>query len=324
MKMGEIVEYKTEIKDCRKEYAESVVADMEAYANKHGLFIGKKEYVDYEKSTDCFGVVCRTEKRYLDAILFSGIVSTINGLEYVIVYNSYYPGFVFAMNRPDRRETYATGKGFISPYPGKTTDSYNTLHGREFRNITDAKWKIAEEWPSFKNLVRHDWANHCPEQALDGMMQAFRDCEAKHVRRLKNQNSLEKKKERIQASEDALPTILDVLAPMVGGKEIFKGYHRDICPGDKYTIRVDTDLNTGVEQTRVECYIAYTSKRDTFFVVIRLYGWNDCDILCRSGSWDAEGGLETVAKYVKFGREVAGLYGETARKFAEAKEKLLK
>jgi hypothetical protein len=156
MKMGEIVDYKTEIKDCRKEYAESVVADMEAYANKHGLFLGKKEYVDYEKSTDCFGVVCRTEKRYLDAILFSGIVSAINGLEYVIVYNSYYPGFVFAMNRPDRRETYATGKGCIFPYPGKTTDSYNTLHGREFRNIADAKWKIAEEWPSFKNLVRHD------------------------------------------------------------------------------------------------------------------------------------------------------------------------
>jgi hypothetical protein len=141
---------------------------------------------------------------------------------------------------------------------------------------------------------------------------------------MKNQNSLEKKKERIQASEDALPNILDVLAPMVGGKEVFKGYKRSIYPGDKYTIRVDTDLNTGVEQTRVECYIAYTSKRDTFFVVIRLYGWNDCDILCRSGSWDAEGGLETVAKYVKFGREVAGLYGETARKFAETKEKLLK
>lgn len=38
----------------------------------------------------------------------------------------------------------------------------------------------------------------------------------------------------------------------------------------------------------------------------------------------AEGDLETVAKYIKFGREVAGIYGETARKFAEAKEKLLK
>jgi hypothetical protein len=321
--MGEIVEYKTEIKDCRKEYAESVVADMEAYANKHGLFLGKKEYVEHEKSTDCFGVVCRTEKRYLDAILFSGIVSAINGLEYVIVYNSYLPGFVFAMNRPDRRETYATGKGFIYPYPGKTKDSYDTLHGREFSNITDAKWKIGEDWPSFKNLVRHDWANHCPEQALDGMMQAFRDCEAKHVRRLKNQNSLEKKKERIQASEDALPTILDVLAPMVGGKEVFKGYKRSIYPGDKYTIRVDTELNTGVEQTRVECNIAYTPKRDTFLVQIRLYAWSECELLSVDGAyWDAEGDLETVAKYVKFGREVAGLYGETARKFAETKEKL--
>ena len=78
--MGEIIEFKTEIKDCRKEYAESVVADMEAYANKHGLFLGKKEYLENEKSTDCYGVVCRTEKRYLDAILFSGIVSAINGL----------------------------------------------------------------------------------------------------------------------------------------------------------------------------------------------------------------------------------------------------
>ena len=323
--MSENVEIKTEIKDYRKEYAESVVADMEAYANKHGLFLGRKEYVENEKSTDCYGVVCRTEKRYLDAILFSGIVSAINGLEYVIVYNSYYPGFVFAMNRPDRRETYANGKRYIDPYPGKTTDSYNTLHGREFRNITDAKWKIGEEWPSFKNLVRHDWANHCPEQALDGMMQAFRDCEAKHARRLKNQNSLEKKKERIQASEDALPTILDVLAPMVGGKEVFKGYERSICPGDKYTIRVDTELNTGVEQTRVECNIAYTPKRDIFLVQIRLYAWSECEILSVDGAyWDAEGDLETVAKYVKFGREVAGIYGETARKFAEAKEKLLK
>lgn len=318
-------EFKTEIKDYRKEYAESVVADMEAYANKHGLFLGKKEYVEHEKSTDCFGFICKTEKRYLDAILFSGIVSAINGLEYVIVYNSYLPGFVFAMNRPDRRETYATGKGYIFPYPGKTTDSYDTMHGREFRNITDAKWKIGEEWPSFKNLVRHDWANHCPEQALDGMMQAFRDCEAKHVRRLKNQNSLEAKKLRIQASEDSLPNILDVLAPMVGGKEVFKGYERSICPGDKYTIRVDTELNTGVERTRVECNIAYTSKRDIFLVQIRLNAWSECEILSVDGAyWDAEGDLETVAKYIKFGREVAGLYGETARKFAEAKEKLVK
>ena len=323
--MGEIVEFKTEIKDYRKEYAESVVADMEAYANKHGLFLGKKEYVEHEKSTDCFGFICKTEKRYLDAILFSGIVSAINGLEYVIVYNSYLPGFVFAMNRSDRRETYATGKEFIFPYPGKPNDSYDTMHRREFRNITDAKWKIGEEWPSFKNLVRHDWANHCPEQALDGMMQAFRDCEAKHVRRMKNQNSLEAKKLRIQASEDALPNILDVLAPMVGGKEVFKGYERSICPGDKYPIRVYTELNTGVERTRVECNIAYTLKRDIFLVQIRLYVWSECEILSVDGAyWDAEGDLETVAKYIKFGREVARLYGDTARKFAEAKEKLAK
>ena len=59
-------------------------------------------------------------------------------------------------------------------------------------------------------------------------------------------------------------------------------------------------------------------------MVISLYDWSDCEILCRSGSWNIEGGLDTVAKYIKFGREVAGIYGETARKFAEAKEKLLK
>jgi len=107
--------------------------------------------------------------------------------------------------------------------------------------------------------------------------------------------------------------------------EVFKGYKRSIYPGDKYTIRVDTELNTGVEQTRVECNISYTPKRDTFLVQIRLYAWSECELLSVDGAyWDAEGDLETVAKYVKFGREVAGLYGETARKFAEVKEKLLK
>ena len=308
--------------DFRSLYAASVVADLEAYAKKHGLFLGKKEYVDTDKWIGYDGTQHRRDKLQLDAILFSGIVSAINGLEYVMIYHSGNRELEFCMNRPDRRETYAHGKGYISPCPGKDAD-HDFMFGNEFKCIKKAKYEMAEQYHDFGNLVSGKWAEHVSEEALDGMMAAFKESEEKHVRRQKNKSDLKKKHVRIQAKEDTLPNILDVLAPMVGGRDTFVGDSRQICSSVKYPVNVETALNTGLTKVQVSCNICYTEQRDMFVVNLHLGSAHKCDILSyENAHWYAEGSLETVAGYIRFALGVAGIYDDTARKVAALKPSL--
>lgn len=308
--------------DLRGLYAASVVADLEAYAKKHGLFLGKKEYVETDTWVGYDGTQHRRDKLQLDAILFSGIVSAINGLEYVIIYHSHIHKLEFCMNRPDRRETYANGKGQIYAYNGNTGTDLMT--GNEFRSFRKTIYELGEQYGDFGKLLDGKWTEHVSEGALDGLMAAFKAAEAKHARRQKNLDSLELKRDRIRESEDALPSILDVLTPMVGGREVFRGYTRYITASAKYPVRVDTTLVTGIKHTRLTCSVDYTRKRDKFMVQIRLNTGIECEILSDTfANWCAEGSLETVAGYIKFALGVAGIYDETARKVAALKSSLI-
>ena len=315
-----------ETKDNRTEYANSVVADLEAYANKHGLFIGKKEYVEHDKWESIYREIHKVEKLQLDAILFSGIVSAINGLEYVIIYNSYNNELEFCMLRSDFRETYADGDGHITWYQG-TDDDHELFFGSEYRCINKARSNLEDMYPDFGKLCRGKYSKHVSEGALDGMMAAFRECEAKHVRRQKNNANIAKKIDKIKASEDALPNILDVLAPMVGGRELFNGYDRYINESNVYPIDVHTYINTGVVGLQIDCTIMYNTKRDKFHVNIRMddgcYDGKAYTILCGEDTdWTGEGSIDVVVNHIKFAVEMAKMYGDTAKRVKELMESM--
>lgn len=313
-------------KDNRAAFAASVVADMEAFANKHGLVLGKREYVD-KKSWDHLGDLHEMDVLQLDAILFSGIVSAINGLEYVIIYNSDGPGFEFCMLSTDYWKTYANEEGRISVYHGKDGD-HEYFFGSEFKCVNKARSDLEDQYPDFRKLCHNDWAKHCSEGALEGMMAAFRECEAKHVRREKNNANLDKKHEKIEATEDQLPNILYVLAPMVGGSEIFNGYERHIYAHKKYPVNVITQLNTGLAYSSTRCHISYNAKRDKFcvqlWISVAVENGSDTAAICgQKASWfDENISLDRVAQYIKHCIEFAKLYGETASKMAELNKKL--
>jgi len=314
-------------KDNRAAFAASVVADMEAFANKHGLVLGKREYVD-KKSWDHLGDLCEMDVLQLDAILFSGIVSAINGLEYVIIYNSDDPGFEFCMLATDYWKTYATEEGRISWYHGKDGD-HELFFGSEFKCVNKARRDLEDRYSDFRKLCHNEWAKHCSEGALEGMMDAFRECEAKHVRREKNNANLDKKHEKIEAAEDQLPNILDVLAPMVGGREIFNGYERHIYAKDKYPVQVITQLNTSLAYSYTRCHISYKPKRDKFCVQLWISvavenGSETASICGQKASWFEENiSLDRVAQYIKHCIEFAKLYGETAKRVTELKNNFL-
>ena len=314
-------------KDNRAAFAASVVADMEAFANKHGLVLGKREYVD-KKSWDHLGDLYKMDVLQLDAILFSGIVSAINGLEYVIIYNSDGPGFEFCMLSTDYWKTYANEDGRIRWYHGKDGD-HAFFFGSEFKCVNKARSYLEDQYPDFRNLCHKEWAKHCSKGALEGMMDAFRECEAKHVRREKNNANLDKKHEKIEAAEDQLPNILDVLAPMVGGREIFNGYERHIYAKDKYPVQVITQLNTGLAYSYTRCHISYKPKRDKFcvqlWISVAVEDGSETAAICgQKASWFEENiSLDRVALYIRHCIEVAKLYGETANKMAELKNNFL-
>ena len=197
-------------KDIRKAYASSLVADLEAYAKKHDIFLGKKPWVQQHTWT-AYHNNYQQDHLYLDAILFTGITCDVNNLECVVLYDSSVEGghFEFGMVSPDFRETYADDPkwGISLHQAGKDkdgNDKYDLMFGKEFRCFKKARVDIGDQYPDFGYLDNyyHKWTQHVPEEALDLVMDAFREINLKHARRLKNQDSLEKKKARIKESAD--------------------------------------------------------------------------------------------------------------------------
>lgn len=314
-------------KDFRKAYATSLVADLEAYAKKHDLFLGKKPWVQCDEWNDYHNDTHHQDHLYLDAILFSGIICDVNDLEFVIRYDSSSDGgrFEFGMVSPDFRETYANDPiwGISIHQAGKDEDGhdkYDLMFGNEFRCFKKALNKICEQHPDFKNLADyyHNWVQHVPEEALDMVMEAFHEVNAKHARRLKNQDSLAKKKARIQESEDRMTPLADLLAPLVGEKYKITTKRTNIAPSERDPIYVELMVDSGVRNLRISCDIRYTPKRDKF--KIWLNNPTDDKLGSEPFCWYAEGGIPSIVAAIGYAMAFCQLYDETCTKLKNLKE----
>ena len=313
-------------KDIRKAYASSLVADLEAYAKKHDLFLGKKPWVQQHTWT-AYHNNYQQDHLYLDAILFTGITCDVNNLECVVLYDSSVEGghFEFGMVSPDFRETYANDPkwGISLHQAGKDkdgNDKYDLMFGKEFRCFKKARVDIGDQYPDFGYLDNyyHKWTQHVPEEALDLVMDAFREINLKHARRLKNQDSLEKKKARIKESEDRLTPIADILAPLVGEKYKITTRRTNIAPSESEPISVELMVDSGVRNICIDCDIRYTPKRDIFRACLR-HPTND-----KLGSepfcWYAEGGIPRMVAAIGYAMAFCQLYDETCTKLKNLKE----
>ena len=313
-------------KDFRKAYAMSLVADLEAYAKKHDLFLGKKPWVQ-RHTWEAYHTNYQQDHLFLDAILFTGIKCDLNNLEYVVVYDSTYEGgrFEFGMVSPDFRETYADDPkwGISIMQAGKDKDGnskYELMFGSEFRCFIKALNKIGDQYPDFKNLADyyHTWVQHVPEEALDLVMDAFREINAKHARRLKNQDSLAKKKARIKDSEDRLTPIAELLAPLVGEKYKITTRRTTIVPSDSEPISVELMVDSGVRNICIDCHIRYTPKRDKFKACLRHS--TDDKLGSEPFCWYAEGDIPRMVGAIGYAMAFCQLYDETCTKLKNLKE----
>ena len=313
-------------KDFRKAYAASLVADLEAYAKKHDLFLGKKPWMQRHTWT-AYNANYQQDHLYLDAILFTGIKCDVNNLECVVVYDSTYDGgrFEFGMVSPDFRETFANDPkwGISIMQAGKDKDGhskYDLMFGDEFRCFKKERDTIGEQYPDFKNLADyyHQWVQHVPEEALDLVMDAFREINEKHARRLKNQDSLSKKKARIKESEDRMTPIADILAPLVGEKYKITTRRTTIASSESDPICVELMVDSGVRNICINCDIYYKPKRDKFKAWLR-HPTKD-----KLGSepfcWYAEGSIPRLVGAIGYAMAFCQLYDETCTKLKKLKE----
>lgn len=263
-----------EPQDYRKSFAGSLVADLEAYASKRGLFLGKKEWTQHSE-WDSLGVKYKLDKHYVDAILFSGIVSQINGLEYVILYESHRSHFEIFMCKPERRETYdhdSNPEWGISEFPTDHKDGdVDCLFGNEFKSLHKEIRDICRSYPDLNDLLGYDHGvDHISDGALDGILDAFKHAEEKHERRVKNYKALDKKEDRLRELESQKTDIMYELAPMICDVKRFTNLGQSFYPKQKFPICTRIKIDTGIERTKLECYLSYTSKRDKFSALVML------------------------------------------------------
>lgn len=163
-------------RDYRQLYASSVVADLERYAVKHGMFIGKKEWTRHDSWKS--DVQYELDNIFLDAILFTGMISKINHLEYVIIFDSTRDKLEFGMVPSAFREKYAADPSWgIAMYQAETYNDFN--YGKQFRGFKKERKAIADRYADFCHLVDYSdiWSRHVPEEAMDLVIEAFRHIE---------------------------------------------------------------------------------------------------------------------------------------------------
>ena len=260
-----------EPKDLRTAYASSVVADLEAYAAKHGLDVRKREYTTVNQ-WDYFGDTCQQTCLEVDAILFSGIVSKINNLEYALIYHSTRNHLEVYMIRPTRREYLSDGDGWISPYvKGDENQGTDCMFGKEFRCVSRAIHDAAMLYHDFGKLYHYDsYTEHLSEGALDQLMDAFRSAEEKHVRREKNNKDLRSKEDRLRESESTKEHIKYVLASLVCDVKRINCVSQDFYGSKKYPISTTLTVDTWIDRTRIICYLDYGPKRLKFNARVEL------------------------------------------------------
>lgn len=299
-------------KDYRQMYASSLVADLEKYAEKHGLFLGKKEWVQHTDWESCYHTIHKQDKLYLDAILFTGIVSAINNLEYAVIYDSttHCGHFVFGMVKPDFRETYSNDKKWGISFYQAGKDNYDPMFGNEFRCFIKERDQIADKYQDFNDLVdyRDKWSQHISEAALDEVMEAFRHIEEKHKRRQKNNDSLERKRERIAENESRLTPMNEVLAERLDPANKITVLNKSITPSGKWPICIRMRIEANVRNLWVNCSLYYKPKRDAFFAFLHV---SYVQLGKEEINFSVEGSVPRIIEAINYSLAFCNLYDKT-------------
>lgn len=333
-----------EPRDYRKSFAGSLVADLEAYASKRGLFLGKKEWTQHSEWEESLRVKYKLDKHYVDAILFSGIVSQINGLEYVIHYESHRSHFEIFMCKPERRETYdhdSNPEWGIAMFPTDHKDGdVDCLFGNEFKSLHKEVRDLCHSYQDLSNLLDYDYGvEHISDGALDGILDAFKHAEEKHVRRMKNYKDLDSKEDRLREQESKKTDIIYELAPMVCDVKRFKKLGLDFYPSHKMPISTRFTIDTGIERTKLECYLSYTSTRKKFSALIMLdevvgegeptedscwrigeTHWEPIEFCGEEMNYTVTGDLRTVANHLLYALDLVMVYTEAKKNIANLKD----
>lgn len=332
-----------EPRDYRKSFAGSLVADLEAYASKRGLFLGKKEWTQHSE-WESLHVKYKLDKHYVDAILFSGIVSQINGLEYVILYESHRSHFEIYMCKPERRETYdhdSNPEWGISMFPdGYKDGDVDCLFGNEFKSLHKEVKELCHSYQDLSGLLDYDHGvEHISEGALDGIIDAFKHAEEKHVRRMKNYKDLDSKEDRLREQESKKTDIIYELSPMVCDVKRFKKLDLDFYPSRKMPIQSRFTIDTGIERTKLECYLSYTSTRKKFSALIMLEEvvgegeptdsgywrsdeahWEPIEFCGEEMNYTVTGDLRTVANHLLYALDLVKVCTEAKKNIANLKD----
>lgn len=300
-------------KDCRKQYASGVVAVLEKFAAKHNMFIGKKEWVRHDTWTDLNGIH-KVDCLYLDAIVFTGLISKINNLEYVIIYDSNVSKLEFGLVIPEFRKTYADApKWGIALYQSGDDGTHDLMFGKEYRGFFKERSEISNQYNDFRRLVETSYscAGNVEMEALELVMEAFRHVEEKHVRRMKNEDSLAKKEQRLKESESKHQTILDVIKDKFGDVDITQS-SPTFYPRSPYPICVRICISSSTFSELIVSHISYTAKRDTFHLYMRA---EPTAVLgSESSVWELDGDLNRIVEAIRYAIEFCRVYSEASDK----------
>ena len=306
-------------KDYRKQYASGVVAVLEKFAAKHNMFIGKKEWVRHDTWTG-LNETHKVDCLYLDAIVFTGLISKINNLEYVIIYDSNVSNLKFGLVIPEFRTTYADApKWGIALYQSGDDGTHDLMFGNEYRGFYKERSEISDKYNDFRRLVETNYscADSVEMEALELVMEAFRHVEEKHVRRMKNEESLAKKEQRLKESESKHQTILELIKDKLGDVDITQSgptfYPRSPCP-----ICVRLRISSSTFSELIVCQISYTAKRDTFYLYMR--GEPTAVLGSESSVWELEGDLNRIVEAIRYAIEFCHVYSEASDKIVELRK----
>lgn len=300
-------------KDYRKQYASGVVAVLEKFAAKHNMFIGKKEWVRHDTWTR-LNETHKVDCLYLDAIVFTGLISKINNLEYVIVYDSNVSNLKFGLVIPEFRKTYADApKWGIALYQSGDDGTHDLMFGNEYRGFYKERSGISDKYNDFRRLVEtcYSRADSVEMEALELVVEAFRHVEEKHVRRMKNEDSLAKKEQRLKESESKHQTILELIKDKLGDVDITQS-GPTFYPRSPYPICVRLRISSSTFSELIACQISYTAKRDTFYLYMS--GEPTGVLGSESSVWELEGDLNRIVEAIRYAIEFCRVYSEASDK----------
>lgn len=339
--MGEQRIFNRPDKDFRAMYANTFIADLKEYAGKHNLDIFVKEYEVNNEWEHC-GDLYRNKEFHVAAIMFSGIVSKINNLEYIIQYDSTRSRVEFLMMSPKFRENCQAGDTDTIRYPSLTGVDYDLLFGKEFRPLHN-EINANDELCHLKHLDSN--AKHISGLAIDMFFEGIHKTEAKHERCLENRKSLEKKKIRLKTAEDNMLDITKDFNRKFTARSIMPvmpdavKVHSEINASKKYPMSATLRIPTSNERSRIEVVLNYKPNRCEYNATVSVYEvvgegtpvedsvlritdthWGIISFCGERFNWVVTGGIEKVVDAVCYAIKALDEYEKTTERMRDLRQ----